>query len=72
MNKKLFFSLVKQFLLITIITIFISSCTKSTDTITSSTTTNVANKLDTLNVAYGTEATQKMDIDLSPEVQAPP
>lgn len=65
--KKIFaFYLAKRFLLILALTIYLSSCTKSTDTAPTSITTNAIVKLDTLNVSYGTDAAQKMDIYLPP------
>ena len=57
--KKIFF----YFLTIALI----SSCSKSTDsTSTVNNTTNASTKLDTLNVAYGVNSAQKMDIYLPP------
>ena len=54
----------KQLSAIIFIAFFIGSCTKSSDTAAPSTTTNTATKLDTMNVAYGLDAAQKMDIYL--------
>lgn len=62
--KKNKIALFKQLVVISFVAFFISSCSKSTDTVTPPNTTNTASKLDTMNVAYGIEAAQKMDIYL--------
>ncbi len=66
MKKILAFYLAKRFLVIVFLTVYLSSCTKSTDTAATSNTTNATIKLDTINVAYGVDAAQKMDIYLPP------
>ena len=66
MTKKLLLSINKHFLLIIVLSIYLSACTKSTDSVTTSTTTNASVKLDTMNVAYGLDGAQKMDIYLPP------
>lgn len=57
--KKIIFS-------VFLISILICSCTKSTDSNTTTVTTNAAVKLDSLNIQYGLDGKQNMDIYLPP------
>lgn len=54
----------KPFTIITFCLLVFSACKKSDDTIVVSITSNATLKLDTTNVAYGTDALQKMDFYL--------
>jgi acetyl esterase/lipase len=63
---KFFRPIIKHCLVIFVISVYLSSCTKSSDSTSTSNTTNASVKLDTMNVTYGLDAAQKMDIYLPP------